>query len=815
MNLKTRLFLILILVSGYSVNAQISYGGEPVSFSVHMLKQISLIELPVFDYQKMIDEDKQTRKARPFRYGKTHQVNLSPNNCGTWLNLDDGRKIWQLKISSQGAFSLSLLSDNFKLNPGVDLFIYSPDKKQVIGSFNSKNNVPEMYFSTVPISGSAIVVELDIQAGVDFGIFNISGIVHDYKNVLKAGFGSSGSCNVNINCPEGADWQLDKKSVMKYIYTSGLANYLCTGVLVNNTAQNAKPYVLTAEHCISSSSEAASAVFWFNYESPECVATINPSYQSLSSASLVSTGGTLDFSLLELSTTPPADYNVYYAGWNRGTNPAENTTCIHHPQGDIKKISLDYDPPVINNYGSGYVTDSHWNIIEWDLGTTEGGSSGSPLFDQNHRIVGNLTGGDASCSYNFNDYFSRFDMSWDYFSDTQKQLKAWLDPLNLNVLSLDGLDPSLITDGLDARLNTIIFPTGTFCGADSVNPQILFSNIGSEELTSLFMNYQFEGQEIISEQWTGNLQAFESGIFTFPKTKTPIGAQGFKAFISIPNGGVDINLNNDTLVSTFTAQDNIQDVEIIGDEIICPQSLNASYSTNIAGLYSWLATGGIIDGSSVNQDVSIVWDKWGIKKLELNVMNLCNSVDAQPFEINIVELGVSVEIRTGENASSICWNITDNEGTIIYQTCGLPSDTLYSESIFLPEGNYLFNIIAGGSVINEFSLSSFCDNKLIASAQNLSGTYSKEFLLISSDNNNEFNIYPNPCSVEISIEASLMDLYTDATYTISNLSGAVVVPKQRLNGRTSIDISKLPRGMYLVEISSSKGKFPKKMIKLE
>lgn len=152
----------------------------------------------------------------------------------------------------------------------------------------------------------------------------------------------------------------------------------------------------------------------------------------------------LDFTLVKLSVSPPDNFMPYYAGWNRSESPAEQTTAIHHPQGDVKKISRDFDPPQtgyhVPNYYHEYVLYSHWRILRWDLATTEAGSSGCPLFDENKRVVGLLTGGEANCVSSINDYFTKFDYSWDYYQKSYKNLKTWLDPLNSGVITVDGLD---------------------------------------------------------------------------------------------------------------------------------------------------------------------------------------------------------------------------------------------------------------------------------------------------------------------------------------------------------------------------------------
>ncbi|HCC70316.1 MAG TPA: hypothetical protein DEQ09_04080, partial [Bacteroidales bacterium] len=113
---------------------------------------------------------------------------------------------------------------------------------------------------------------------------------------------------------------------------------------------------------------------------------------------------------------------------------------IHHPSGDVKKISTDNNPPVIATF-QNLQQDGFWKVLQWEEGTTEGGSSGAPLFDQFHRTVGLLTGGEAVCGNSVNDYFARLDILYDLNSEIYNSLKPWLDPARTGEQVLDGRDP--------------------------------------------------------------------------------------------------------------------------------------------------------------------------------------------------------------------------------------------------------------------------------------------------------------------------------------------------------------------------------------
>jgi PKD repeat protein len=157
---------------------------------------------------------------------------------------------------------------------------------------------------------------------------------------------------------------------------------------------------------------------------------------------LLATTSKVDFSLVQLSSSPPQVYEPFYSGWDRRVvSYLDTVTCIHHPNGSVKKISKSFRRVVTADFGGGYDANTHWKISTWDVGTTEPGSSGSPLFNADHRIVGDLTGGDATCTYNFNDYFQKLSVSWDRYPDSSNQLKYWLDPEQTGALVINGYDP--------------------------------------------------------------------------------------------------------------------------------------------------------------------------------------------------------------------------------------------------------------------------------------------------------------------------------------------------------------------------------------
>ena len=211
--------------------------------------------MPSFDVdQFFIEDDNEMRSGdtKPYRFANPISVNFNMNNSGIWTELEDGSMVWRLKIESLGAFSLNIIYDIFDVPDGAEFFVYSDDKEMVLGAFTSFNHKPHGGFSTAPVKGDKIILEYNQPSNASFdGNISISTIAHDYRNVFfneERGYGDSGSCNNNVACSIGDDWQDEIRSVAM-ILTSG-GSRLCTGSLINNATQDLSPYFLTANHCL-------------------------------------------------------------------------------------------------------------------------------------------------------------------------------------------------------------------------------------------------------------------------------------------------------------------------------------------------------------------------------------------------------------------------------------------------------------------------------------------------------------------------------------------------------------------------------------
>ena len=418
-----------------------------------------IILFPEVDHQKLYLEDisDPINKETPFRMAVAFDSDIDIKNVGKLKNDKFGNKHWLIRLNLPGAYGVGLIFSKFLIPDGAELYIYNSDKRVLFGAITSVNNNPNQVLSVVPIEGSDIIVHYSEPLDSEFsGKLVIETVTHVYIDIFNTekGFGDSGNCNVNVVCPEGEGWEKQVRSIGMIVTNSGTR--WCTGTLINNVNNDNTPYFLTANHCIlDAGDDPATWSFIFNYKSPVCSPSENGLLgNSVFGAEVKASNNTNDFALLQLNQSPPDEYNIYYSGWSRNIEGISSTTGIHHPSGDVMKISKDFDAPELSAYLGG-AGDDYWRVIDWDEGTTEGGSSGSALFNPEGQIVGQLRGGMASCNNELSDYFGAFYKSWEGQS-SDKRLKDWLDPDDQNPDTLNGNDP-LIDKVLDLNQIDLAF----------------------------------------------------------------------------------------------------------------------------------------------------------------------------------------------------------------------------------------------------------------------------------------------------------------------------------------------------------------------
>lgn len=512
-------------------------------------KDIPEFIMPQQNINELLKQDAEDIKNPdiPFRFGIDIITDIDIIRDGKLTVTNDSMNIWQLKISSENAFSLNFIFDKYYIPDGGNLFIFNPENNNILGAFTSANNRKDSIFSTTIIKGNSVVIEYNQKNNITHKpVLHLSRVIHAYKDIFKIakGYGSSGICNNNINCPEGIPWSLEKRAVAMIL--TQYNTRICTGTLVNNVRQDSIPYFLTAKHCLGSES---TWIFMFNYESPGCENQDGNTDKTIQGATLIASDTPSDFALLRLDDKLPSSFNVYYAGWSAIDEPSANSVCIHHPSGDVKKITFDFDTTTSTAWSSG-VLNSHWTIQQWEDGTTEPGSSGSPLFNSSHQVIGQLHGGSASCSNISDDNYGKFSYSWESNSASNKQLKYWLDPDSTGVMSINGRDFSSPLYNIDANLAMINSPPSQLTCTNPLTPEVIVFNKGADTINSITFNINIDGSSEIYT-WNGQLAYGEYSSIALPAINFSDITHILSVKIENVNGYSDDNPENDTISTQF------------------------------------------------------------------------------------------------------------------------------------------------------------------------------------------------------------------------------------------------------------------------
>ena len=313
---------------------------------------------------------------------------------------------------------------------------------------------------------------------------------------------ASGTCNMDVACLGDGDPWNDPRRAVGAITLGGSDD--CTGSLVNNTANDRRMLFITASHCGLNASSSPTVVVYWNYEWPTCrtpgsaasgqTSPPDPNMSNSGATFLANTPNPFssatcpsgiaaqcsDNTLVELDDPPNPDWNLYWEGWDRRptaaacsqspTDPASTVglcATIHHPAVDEKRITFVAQDFVVGSIANG--SNTHWHAF-WDPtppilpnipapqptslppGVTEPGSSGSPLYTSEQRLIGVLSGGPSACGAtgaNLSDFYGQLALAWEGQGTPTTRMRDYLDPLGTAPDFIDGIGVSPFTLTLD------------------------------------------------------------------------------------------------------------------------------------------------------------------------------------------------------------------------------------------------------------------------------------------------------------------------------------------------------------------------------
>ncbi|MDR3219766.1 MAG: T9SS type A sorting domain-containing protein [Dysgonamonadaceae bacterium] len=471
------LFSVMLILTYHAVQAQISEGGTPPGFAYKKStvqyalrsQQSPNYVVPIdFDVNQLRKEDAEREaldELTPLNAVKIIPVDITMQNSGEWSVLSNGQHIWQLTIEAPKAIATMLYYDEFSIPKGGKLFIYNRDKSQVLGAYTSITNPSGGKFATELVAGDVITLEYAAPVFPNTAAMppqiRIEGVGYGYNHIkiysveTTESYGDALSCNVNVHCsPEGDNWVKQTSGVIRLLIrnTTGSGSW-CSGAIVTNVREDFTPYLLTAFHCIDETDASAmnQSMVYYHYEFETCEnGNSEPVAKTMVGAQIKAFNpieGGSDGALLRLNNEIPEDYNVYFNGWDASETPATSGVGIHHPRGDVKKIST-YETTLTSTTWSGGAQNAHWRVSAYKqtpngFGILESGSSGSPMFNQNGLIVGTLTGGTtiSNCdnASSRRSSYGKLSYHWDQGTNNPDEwVKTYLDPDNTGTKVMNG-----------------------------------------------------------------------------------------------------------------------------------------------------------------------------------------------------------------------------------------------------------------------------------------------------------------------------------------------------------------------------------------
>jgi hypothetical protein len=802
-NYKNFILSGLLLAGNYfNVFSQIPDRSTPPSFSPYFEKVIAknaLLEATIVPPLDMKIVEEEAKKGIGLNAFARHlKVDFNLENSGEWKELPNGDRVWRLKLYSAGATCLQPFFGTFYIPEGGKLYTYSDRKNEIYGAFTSEFNRKSNDYLTPFIKGDRIVIEYfePAQARGKAKI-HITELSYGYRNDYYANtdglvdrtegekVNESNPCNININCPEGDEWQVHKRAVAQVTMRFPTSSAVCSGALVNNTNLDQSPLFLMAWHCFGgdNTTQWNNWTFRFNYEALGCSnPTTAPVGNTITGCTNLATASNSDFLLLRLTATPAQlqAVNPYFAGWDRsGTTPTQ-VFGIHHPAGDIKKYSENTNTvtnPVTTNsspntFGGGsqpLVLDAQalWQF-RWTKGWMEGGSSGSPLFDQNKRLIGTLTGGTsgvANCnnSIRVNSY-GRFFTHW----TNNSIVRQTLDPLGTNPVTLNGLDPNNnipVNVGV-TRIDVPADPC-SYSANTIVNFRVV--NVGTQPQSNIPVTWTVErlsndGSSVLATS-SGNLTVAAGGLASLANATF-----SFTANLSNPGSTYRITVRTNQPGDGNTSNDEL--------------------SGTVTNRLPTLPASNITFSNITSTSMTINFDQ-GNARNRLVVLKQGSALTPANYPVNGQGYSASQQFGVGDAIGTNAFVVYKGEGNQVTVTDLTPYGT-YFVGVFEYDCTpilYLTTAVPTGSV----SILSVEDKQLEVNLK----------------------VYPNPASEYVQVELN-DSRYESAEVSFTNTMGKSIkthqIKKEGDKIQSKISLQDMPKGMYLMQFNVGKARTYKKII---
>ena len=348
----------------------------PVAWRAPSLAAVDIVSMPALNVQKAALVQP-ARSGHPLQVGINRALELDVP-IDDWHPAPGGGYVAKVRVTSEGAVGLRLRLDLGTVPGAFDLVAQGSGSPRL-----ESMPVDPMRGNThwTPLTdGSSQVIELFSAVAPSPGAVSVGLVSHFFDSPLETKQ-AAGSCTVSAQCSTG-NTVLDSaiaqrvKSNVKYTFANSSGAFLCSATLITSPLAPA-PFLVTANHCITTAEEAASvATYWF-YEATSCTdpGTAPGLVQVGGGAQLVFTNYNVDSSLIRMNQPAPA--GAVFSGWS-SAHVADGTSIVSvsHPQGDTSRVALG---AVSTEFRiEDYPYDMY--AITFSSGIIEPGSSGSGLY---------------------------------------------------------------------------------------------------------------------------------------------------------------------------------------------------------------------------------------------------------------------------------------------------------------------------------------------------------------------------------------------------------------------------------------------------
>ena len=423
-----KITLVILFIFLYALTfGQSDRTGTPVSWNQQLSLSIEQEWVEEVNLTSLLAEDviQENVRTLPYRFAYAKAVSWTMENSGSWVNLENGDRLWILGIEYERARSISVSFEYLQLPAGGKLFVYSEYRGDYYGPLNGGLAI-ETDLTLPHIRGEQIFIEYyEPRTARGEGSLKVNYVAGAYRE-------SSAASADSLACTEWISGGMNQEnlmrcgsSVMRVLVDHG--QRYATSFLINNSQSNATPYAVMASSSMIGAPSSLS--FQFGLDDNRClIESSSCDLFTVNGAELVCRDSITGLSLLRLNQAPPAEQAAYYAGWNVGETSSGVYYCVQHPMGMAKSFAQ-YQAPFLA--GSNDMPNA-LGLSNSNVGSTSEGSVGSPLYDSEFRVVGVFVGGSSHCeAENGADYFVLLKDVWSTF-------KAFLDPLQTGEEKIPG-----------------------------------------------------------------------------------------------------------------------------------------------------------------------------------------------------------------------------------------------------------------------------------------------------------------------------------------------------------------------------------------